>query len=361
MSNERRRKRIAAIAAQLMYEQHEKEYFQAKRKAAKRIYAKTTDLPSNREIRESILEIARIYEGEAHKERLQSMRLAALKIMTYLEGYHPRIIGSVLTGHIHKASDIDLHVFTNDPLKIADDLDDLGIICNIEKKKIEKYKEERVFTHIHFSYKGFSFELSVYDFDKLNFNFTSSITLKPIEKANIKDLKSLILKQSPNIHIESEINEKDIILEEFRDLLEPLFYVQQNSKYHPEGDVLYHSLQVFELAREKKPHDVDFLIAALLHDVGKGIDPKNHVQSGLQSLDGLISEKVEFLVEHHMNMLKWNEGRLSKDIKKEIKNSPYFGDLKLLRWADDNGRKDGIDVCSLNEALEYIGRLIVFC
>ena len=72
----------------------------------------------------------------------------------------------------------------------------------------------------------------------------------------------------------------------FRMLLEPLEGVKQSPKYHPEGDALYHSLQVFELAREERPYDEEFLLAALLHDVGKAIDPSDHVAAALQSLEG---------------------------------------------------------------------------
>ena len=84
-------------------------------------------------------------------------------------------------------------------------------------------------------------------------------------------------------------------------LLEPLEAVKQNPKYHPEGDALYHSLQVFELAREERPYDEEFLLAALLHDVGKAIDPRTTSRPRLQALEGSITERTAWLIEHHMD------------------------------------------------------------
>ena len=55
--------------------------------------------------------------------------------------------------------------------------------------------------------------------------------------------------------------------------------------------MLYHSLQVFELAREALPYDEEFLLAALLHDVGKAIDARDHVAAGLEALDGHITPR----------------------------------------------------------------------
>ena len=67
----------------------------------------------------------------------------------------------------------------------------------------------------------------------------------------------------------------------YRMRLAPLESVKQNPRYHPEGDALYHSLQVFELARAERPYDEEFLLAALLHDVGKAIDPADHVTAAI--------------------------------------------------------------------------------
>ena len=83
----------------------------------------------------------------------------------------------------------------------------------------------------------------------------------------------------------------------------PLESVKQNPRYHPEGDALYHSLQVFELARDARPYDEEFLLAALLHDVGKAIDPQDHVRAGVESLRGAVTERTLWLIEHHMDLL----------------------------------------------------------
>src|SRR5207302_9369512 len=110
------RQAIALEAARLMYERVESEYFTAKRKAAKRLCrrgVKPEDLPSNAEIREQIQLFARIHEGDKRTENLRDMRVQALKLMRLLRAFRPRLIGSVMTGHVRKGSDIDIHVFSD--------------------------------------------------------------------------------------------------------------------------------------------------------------------------------------------------------------------------------------------------------
>src|SRR4029077_14292584 len=116
MADVKLRYAIALEAARLMYERHESEYFTAKRKAAQRLCrgnVKPGDLPSNAEIREQIQTFARIHEGERRTEDLRAMRLEALRLMRLLRPFRPRLIGSVMTGHVRKGSDIDLHVFSD--------------------------------------------------------------------------------------------------------------------------------------------------------------------------------------------------------------------------------------------------------
>src|SRR5215210_4302342 len=116
MADAKLRQAIALEAARLMYERVESEYFTAKRKAAKRLCrrgVKPSDLPSNAEIRDQIQTFARIHEGKRQTENLRDMRIEALRVMRLLRAFRPRLIGSVMTGHVRKGSDIDIHIFTD--------------------------------------------------------------------------------------------------------------------------------------------------------------------------------------------------------------------------------------------------------
>jgi len=136
--------------------------------------------------------------------------------------------------------------------------------------------------------------------------------------------------------------------------LKPLESVKQNARYHPEGDVLFHSLQVFHLARDVRPYDEEFLLAALLHDVGKAIDPLNHMAAGVEALRGAVPDRTLWLIEHHMDLLSGRERTLPARLRRELESSEYFDDLKLLRELDDAGRVPGEQVDSIDEVLDYL-------
>ena len=136
--------------------------------------------------------------------------------------------------------------------------------------------------------------------------------------------------------------------------LDPLAAVKQNPKYHPEGDALYHSLQVFERARAARPYDEEFLLAALLHDVGKAIEPKDHVTAGLDALQGTLTERSAWLIAHHMDVLALRQRVLDTRTRREIGASEWFEDLVLLRELDEAGRVPGAPACTVDEALDYL-------
>src|SRR3954453_10209873 len=363
MADARIRSQIALLAARLMYAREESEYFTAKRKAARQMGVdfrfRPKDLPSNAEIREQIAALANVYEGESRQDNLMQMRLEALRMMRRLDAFRPRLIGSVLTGHVRKGSDIDIHVFSDHRSAVLGVLDEENLPYDVEVKRVLKQNEERHFTHIHVRDR-FNFELTLYAADKVNYPFKSSITGRLIERATVPELELLLRREYPDVDIDAAVEglvERLDRFEVYRMLLEPLERVRQNATYHPEGDALYHSLQVFELAPLQRPWDEEFLIAALLHDVGKAIDPHDHVAAGLAALEGTITERTETLIAHHMDALAYRQGTLGARARSRLQQSEEFDDIMLLRELDSRGRVPGAIVCEVSEALDYIREL----
>ncbi len=143
----------------------------------------------------------------------------------------------------------------------------------------------------------------------------------------------------------------------FRTLLAALETVKQNPEYHPEGDALYHSLQVFELARDAVPYDEEFQLAALLHDVGKAIDPRDHVAAALESLNGHITERTAWLIEHHSEAGALRDGTLGVRARRRLEAHADFDDLMLLCDCDRRGRAKGVQVPDVEDALAHLREL----
>ena len=113
-------------------------------------------------------------------------------------------------------------------------------------------------------------------------------------------------------------------------------------------------LQVFERAREARPYDEDFLLAALLHDVGRAIDLHDHVAAAVEVLRGAVSERTLWLIGHHADLPGARKTGPTTRAKKLIEPTELLDDLRLLRELDDAGRVPGTAVGTIDEALAYL-------
>jgi hypothetical protein len=146
--------------------------------------------------------------------------------------------------------------------------------------------------------------------------------------------------------------------EYYLSLLRPLETLKQNPKTHPEGDALFHSLQVFENCWQAKPYDEELLTAALLHDVGKSLEPHgDHHAETVRLLDGKVTPRTLELIERMQQGLGYRAGTLGHRARKALLNDPDHDAIMVLADADLAGRRPGAAVPTVEEALERIRSL----
>lgn len=142
------RKRVAREAAILLYTSQEKEYKQAKKRAAQTLGARV--LPSNLEVAEELDKIAEEREGELRRERLLQMRREALQVMQPLKKFHPKLIGSVWRGTARQNSDIDIVAFSSAPKDVFAQLQKSNFrVVKTEWLAVTKRGRKESSFHIH--------------------------------------------------------------------------------------------------------------------------------------------------------------------------------------------------------------------
>ena len=135
-------------AANLLYTGAEKEYKQAKLKAAKTFGLHY--LPSNIEVAMEIDRIADENEGPARQERLVRMRKEALRLMKIVHAYDPVLVGSVWRGTIHHESDVDIIVHHEESEDVVKTLERNNLkITRKERVSVTKRGKKKASFHIH--------------------------------------------------------------------------------------------------------------------------------------------------------------------------------------------------------------------
>ncbi len=185
------RLRVAVEAARLLYSREHKEYFHAKREAARRLGAQ--QLPTNREVHDQLIALAEALGGSDRVFRLLTMRKVALDYMRLLQEHEPRLIGSVLTGHIREGSDIDLHFYTDDPLGLYEAMEEAGLTFEVETVRARKRGEVMEFVHVYvLDPRGHTLECTVYPHSWLYNQPRSGVTGGPLHRAPASEVEALV-------------------------------------------------------------------------------------------------------------------------------------------------------------------------
>lgn len=190
------RRRVAREAANLLYFGVEKEYKQAKLKAARTFGVKF--LPTNLEVAMELDKIAEENEGQNRKEHLIRRRGEALKVMKTLKAYKPILVGSVWRGTAHRESDIDVTVYHNEPHDIVKTLKQNNFkILKTEWVSVTEKGQKKTAFHIYAeSPTKEEFEIIVRSPEEANCKLTCEIYGDEITGLSIQELEKL-LKENP--------------------------------------------------------------------------------------------------------------------------------------------------------------------
>ena len=147
------RSRVAREAALLLYTSQEKEYKQAKKRAAEILGIRA--LPSNIEVAEELDRIAEEREGSQRKEMLLRMRREAREIMETLREFNPRLVGSVWRGTARRNSDIDILTYSQDSAQVLQRLQEHNFVAeSSEWRSVTKEGQKQASFHVHLPFSS---------------------------------------------------------------------------------------------------------------------------------------------------------------------------------------------------------------
>lgn len=346
MNTHRLREKIAFVAARLLHEHQETEYVRAKRRAARKLGVRfhPADLPSNRQIRDQLRKITETFEQALPEGEPRALRIAALAVMRKLAAYDPLLIGAVANGSTEPGSPIDIKVK-------AENVDSIREKLTVPERDIELFESQ-----FSDSYAILVVKRPLH----IRLHLCEDHPVATPEALTTEQLIQQLEDEKPEGNLEDELDGLDPLVDRFevyRDLLAMLEDVKQDPDSHPEGDALYHSLQVFDLAVQTRGYDEEFCTAALLHDVGKAITLQNSCEESSNLLEGIITHRTDWLIAHLDQAHQYQSGELGIPERHALQESEDFDDLMLLCELDLQGRKSGVETSSLDEAIDYLRQL----
>jgi len=336
------REQIAAEAARLLLRGKEQDFAAARKRAARWLRRKRVhreEMPSNAEIQVQMYALSGVMSAERDPATLYQMRHFALELMELLADFNPQCSGAVAGGPITAGAEISIEVSAA-VSDVEARLRAAGLVTRRDEV-VDPTVSPHPFAILRMK-RGFPAAIHIYNDAPLREGRLSAAELRELLDESAAAVASYPADEHPEA------------FDVFRMLLEPLTRVMLDPHTHPEGDALYHSLQVFELGRQQVPYDEEFLLACLLHDVGWAINPRHPVLSGIDALGSLITERTRFLIEQRPVAAQYLR---TGECPKSLKRSEHFEDVLLLARCDRAGRVPGAQVGTLDEALDYIARL----
>lgn len=336
------RRQIAAEAAKLLTSGREGDFTTAKRRAARILGVRftATDFPNTREIKDAVRRIEEMQDEGSIDVNPRRMQIAALRLMRRLRDFHPRLIGHLSQGKASTGLETTIDLVSDSLARVINTLRAESIDPLIsEQEPIDAFTVRRGVLHLSTEYP-----VKIRVYSKID---SASVGL------TIESLEESLDGGTGNLDAEVEgIEAEEDRFEVIADLLAVLENVALDTTDHPEGDSLYHSLQLFDLAVSEQPYDEEFLSAALLHDVGrigKGVDT---IKEASKLLDRLVTHRTMNIIAGLA--LALSEPTPGRSALQAIIGSEDLDDVMLLAQLDRQARKRGVRTSSIDEAIDYL-------
>lgn len=187
------RQRISREAARLIAEEGINDFHVAKRKATERLnLALGQHLPSNPEIEQALVEHLQLFHARDLPERLRRLRSLAVKAMRLLERFEPRLVGSLLSGHVTRFSEIELHVTAATPELVAFFLQEHGISYAQVTKRLRFGGERNEIVPVYrFLAEDTTIEVNVFTTTDAREAPLSPVDGRPMKRAPLKEVEAL--------------------------------------------------------------------------------------------------------------------------------------------------------------------------
>jgi len=395
MKDPKIRQAIAAEAARLISQRKEADFHTARRKAARwfsRGRVAAENLPNFNEIQQELFALNGLFSSERQVASSQEVRAVAQELLELLDDFHPRAVLDAVTGPVSNGLEIEILLGRGEPAELAAILLDAGHRAHLRPDgalaffhhyACSIWPPERAVLH-----KGRADALQLTELKDLlelpeKRSRASSLNIKPtldsgafssgaVSAEDIgvgspdKGEDERHFDESDELHDSTgnDSTDDDSAGDDFPEdgyhpdffptlhlLLNSLEKIRLDPDSHPEGDLLYHSLQTYELMLQQRPYDEELLLAALIHDIGYGLDRRRPIEAAWNAIGPLVSERTWFLIENRPEAQAYvTSGR----IRGALRKSENFDDLILLAQCDLKARVRGVQVSTVEEALDYI-------
>jgi hypothetical protein len=286
-----------------------------------------------------------LFASERQSASINEIRLVARELLELFVEFDPQLVGSAVTGPILPGAEIEIILATGTASEVAAILLDAGHRAEL--------RGDQALTFFH------HFDCVIW------FAAPGKLTTGASQGLKIAHLDELIAsdfqRELPVSDLEDTPSDDEVVTADetyhpdffptLQMLLSSLDKVRLDPDSHPEGDLLYHSLQVYELMLAERPYDEELLLAALIHDVGYGLDRRRPLEAAWNAIGALVTDRTWFFIE---NRAEAQEYVRSGKIRGALKKSEDFDDLVLLAQCDLKGRQRGAQVSTVEESLEYI-------